>query len=198
MSLAAAARERNLRAVVFTGVRPGAGTTTTVIHVAMQLRDSFGLRPLVVELGGLRPVLARRFRLEAARSVEAVAAGTLAAECVQTTTGGLAVIPASSAKRKGRRAIDVAAVLRRILADVGGDYDLVLIDAPSMRDSADAVIAASVVPHIVLVVRAGRARHEIIERIRRELAARRIEVVGAVLNRHRRFIPGWLYRIIAP
>ncbi|MBI1897469.1 MAG: hypothetical protein HYS04_13240, partial [Acidobacteria bacterium] len=53
---------------------------------------------------------------------------------------------------------------------------------------------AGAVPHMVLVVRAGRTPHEVLERVQKEVASENVTIVGAILNQYRKFIPGWIYR----
>ena len=36
-----------------------------------------------------------------------------------------------------------------------------------------------------------------LERIRRDLQSRDIAIFASILNKHKRFIPGWIYRSIA-
>jgi Mrp family chromosome partitioning ATPase len=192
--LATARREGRLRAVVFSSARSGEGVTTAVLHVAEHLRGEFALAPLVVELNRRRPALASRFGLDRTRSVEAVATGrAMAKACVQRTRSGIDVLAASGEDTTGGAPFDVTLVLRRILDQAGMDFDLVLIDAPAILERADAIAAVTVVPHVILIVEAGRTQREALERVRAELARENATVVGSILTKHKRFIPEWLY-----
>ena len=194
--LATAVREEHLESVLFSSPRGREGATTSVLNIARELKDSFGIRPLVVELNRGRPALCRLFRLDREKTIEAIDGDTTARACVQRTPQGLEVIPASDRKRDARRPFRIDETLRRILDEVRQSYDLVLADAPPVLDRADAIIAGDIVPRMMLVVRAGRTRYEMIDRIRRDLSSRNITILGAILNRHRRFVPAWIYRII--
>jgi Mrp family chromosome partitioning ATPase len=193
LALAALAGERRGRALVVTSARRGEGTTTTLLQVARRLQGDHSLRPLIVELPRARPALAAMFGLDDTRTIQRVFEGEKTAiECVQMTADGLAVIPA------GPSPVPVAAApLNALLAAVAVDFDLVLIDAPPLLEQTDAMIAAGTVRDVVLIVQAGRTRSEVLQRVRRDLDAQGVRIVAAVLNRQKRFLPGWIYRWLA-
>ncbi len=196
MFLFNAVREQRIDAVLFAGLRGGEGTTTAVLHVARELRASFGLRPLVVEMSRKKPAVRAALKLPAYdKTIESIAAGVPLHECVQVCPDGLEVVTASDHTGDNGRLTPVDAALRRTLDQAKQVYDIVLVDALPVLVYADAMIAGAVLPNMMLVVQAGKTRYEMIDRVRRDLANQKITVLGAILNRHRDFIPGWLYRV---
>jgi len=196
--LATAVRERRFDSVLVASSTAGEGTTTVAARVADLLRDRFGLRPLLVELNRRRPVYARRFGLDPGMGLAAIAAGERPVKsCVQHTPGGLPVIVAGAARPGPEVETGAAFVLKRILNEVAGDFDLVIVDAPPLLEQADAVSAGAVVPRIVLVVEAGHTPYEVVDRARQALAVNDINVVAAVLTKQPRVIPEWIYRWMA-
>lgn len=193
--LAGAVAEKRFESVLFTSSSEGEGTTTVATRAAELLRESFGLRPLLVELNQRRPAYARRFGLEPGLGLAVIAAGERPARaCVQRTASGLAVIVAGASRGGAGGEVGPASALKRILNDLAGDFDLVLVDAPPVLEQADAVAAGAVVPRAVLVVEAGRTPHEALDRTRQALAAGDVAVVAAVLTKQPRLIPEWIYR----
>lgn len=193
--LANAVREGRLREVFFSSAVRGEGTTTALLEVARHLSQHFGLRPLVIELDRTRPVCLRRFEFDPERTLNAFAAGRLPAQaCIQQNGSGVVFLATAETSAPERTEWSVSALLRRVLEEVASDFDIVLIDAPPLLERPDAMAVASVVPKMVLVVEAGRTRYEVLDRIKRELAAGNVSIVGAILNKHRKFIPGWVYR----
>ena len=73
-----------------------------------------------------------------------------------------------------------------------GEFDIVLVDAPPLLEDAIALAALQAVPAVIPIVEAGRTRLETLDRMKRELAAHEVTVVGVVLNKYRRFVPGWI------
>jgi Mrp family chromosome partitioning ATPase len=130
--------------------------------------------------------------LDRDRTLESFAAGlTNADQSVQTTASGIFVIAGSPHTRP---AGELTEHLRRLLNDVKASFDLVLLDVPPVLASVDSLVVGSVVPQLLLVVEAGRTRYEVVQRAKKELEAEGIEIIATVLNKHRRFVPGWIYR----
>jgi len=171
--------------------RRGEGTTTVVLTLANRLRALHGLKVLVVEIGA-RGDLVDLLELDRDRTFESFAAGrTTAAETVQTTTSGLIVIPSMPHIQPGS---EYPVQLRRLLAEVQPEYDIVLLDVPPVLESIDAFIVGAMVPRLLLVVEAGRTRYEVVQRAKKELEAEGVQIIATVLNKQRRFVPRWIYR----
>lgn len=193
VALAQQARSPGHNAFLFTSANRREGTTTTVLNVARNLASGCGLKTLVVELNAHQPALSRLFALDASRNLQAIATDRLQPrEAVQNGSPGVPVI--ASGRNGDGTELALPRVMRRILAELGSEYDVILFDAPAMLEHADAATAATVVPRVVLVVEAGRTRWEVLDRIKRELEGSQAQVVATVLNKHKRFIPGWIYR----
>jgi len=180
------------RSVLFCSARRREGTTTAVLSLAHQLQDGYGLRPLVVELNRRKPVLGKLFGLDPARTLDAVLDRlTPAADCIQVTASGLSIIAGGRVHASNPRP-RLASGLRRVLSEVEETFDVVLVDAPPLLTQADAIIAGTVVPRLILVVEAGRTDCEVLGRVKRELATEEITIAGSVLVKHKRFIPRWI------
>ncbi|UCE59448.1 MAG: hypothetical protein JSU63_18640 [Phycisphaerales bacterium] len=197
MRLADIARDGGARAALLTSPSRGQGTTTTVLNLARQLHECFGLKTLVVELNRATPSLARRFKLDPAKSIEAIARGKLSVgEAIQEGAAGIGMIVAGTQGNAGEHAVSQGA-LQMILDDAADDFGFMLVDAPPILSHADALLASKVVPTLILVVQAGRSSWEALDRIRRDLESRDVAIFASILNKHKRFIPGWIYRSIA-
>jgi Mrp family chromosome partitioning ATPase len=73
---------------------------------------------------------------------------------------------------------------------------LILIDAPPLLEQPDVFDAGTLVPRLMLVVEAGRTSRQALERVRRELDRSNVALLGTILNKHKRYIPGWIYRCL--
>lgn len=196
--LANASRERRYKAVLFSSARAAEGTTTAVLGVARQLRAYYGLNPLVIELNQRRPALMDLFRLDRARSWDAIEDGGLSAkQCVQVTPAGLSVIAAQADAAAIVEGPEAAALLRQLVQEVGDDFDVTLVDTPPILEEACAIGVGAVVPRLILVVEAGRTSYAMLDRVKAELASTSVAIVGTILNKHKRYIPGWFYRWMA-
>jgi len=198
MRLATACREEGLRGVLLSSATSGEGTTTTAVNLAWQLKEYFGLRPLIVELNRARPALGKRFRLSQNNSIDSLASGKASVgECIHSGKAGLEMIVAGRRDASRERSLDIRALLLRILDEVKGEFDLVLVDAPPILSHSDAMLAASVFPALILVVQAGKTPYEVLDRVQHELASHNVTVFASILNKHKHYIPGWIYRVVA-
>jgi Mrp family chromosome partitioning ATPase len=75
-----------------------------------------------------------------------------------------------------------AGSFRALLNEIADDFDVVILDTPPALVSADAVILASVVDDVLLVVQAGRTDRSAAERTQQQLIQAGGNLVGAVLN----------------
>jgi succinoglycan biosynthesis transport protein ExoP len=189
------AREQSVRSVVFTGVSPGCGTTTTAWSVARELAHLAGLRTLLVDLNCRRPGVARMFAKEASGTIEfwsttADDEREIKGTPVPSVPGLAVVVPPPNASV-------TAETVRRVIQKAAHHFDMVLFDTPPVLGYADAFVVAGVTQGMVLVVEAGQTPFEVIDRVKHEIGVRGVTLLGSVLNKHRRFIPGWVYRLFA-
>ena len=74
------------------------------------------------------------------------------------------------------------------------NFDNILIDCHSVKETADAALLASSVDGLVIVVDAGVSRGDEIENAQRTIESAGGNFLGFVLNKRRYPVPNWLYR----
>lgn len=185
--------DKSLQLALITSAWSGEGTTTVMLGVAKALRDTYGTRVLAVEINSARPALAKLFDVPSDHSLAAVVSGGIAPpDAFFQVEPGFSVLPVGEDPVAVRGAL--VRVLRQVIAAGQGLFDAVLIDAPPILQSADALVAGSVAPRLVLVVEAARTSSETLQRIARRLEQEGISLIGSVLNKEKPCMPGWLYR----
>ena len=196
LSLANAVDEKQLSGIVFASPTRGQGATTVAYHVARDLDRDFGLKPLLVEVNVYRPMYARAFGLDVRRSIEKVGAGECSVEdAIQEIPGGLSVIPAEGANGEASTRLAIQG-LQKVKETVNDRFPILIIDGPPILSAIDSIAAGRVVGHVLLVVAAGQSPREALARVRKELDENKVVLFGTILNKHKRFIPGWFYRFI--
>lgn len=95
----------------------------------------------------------------------------------------------------------VSALLRSaafddFLARARARFGHVVIDAPPLQGNAEGLVLCRKADGAVLVVGSGRTRTRAALWAREEIVQARANLVGVVLNRHRHYIPRWLYRML--
>ncbi len=89
-----------------------------------------------------------------------------------------------------------ASALRPALEEARRDFDVVLLDCPSLQSSTLALELASCVDGYIGVVAANGARKQNIDDLLSQLAASSAPALGYLLNRRHYPVPRWLYRIL--
>ncbi len=174
------------RIVAFTSSRSGEGVSYVVNTLAKDIASLTDKRVLAVDAAGLQD-----FR--------AIDPNQLALHCTEThidnlmtlTADDLPVFPRDPKAGSWLTDPDFRAACLKALR---WNYDYVLIDCPSLRDSADATILAPVVDGVSIVVEAGQTRREQISRAQKLIEQAGGTFLGFVLNQRSYPIPGWLYR----
>jgi len=170
------------RTVVVTSAVPGEGKTTTAANLACSLAWE-GRRVLLVDGDLWHGRLHRRFRGPRAPGfAECLLSDEPIPEAIRTTDiAMLSFMPCG--KGVGTPSdIVTSARLPRLLARLREQFELVLIDSPPVLATAEAVVLASSVDGVVLVVRAGQTDRGSVEQAMRQITGVGACLVGAVLN----------------
>jgi len=84
--------------------------------------------------------------------------------------------------------------IESIFTNLRENFDLVLVDAPPLSASWNAVRLSGLVDGVVLVVEAGKTRWHVVRHGMDQIAAQRGNVLGVILNRQKHYIPDFIYR----
>lgn len=76
------------------------------------------------------------------------------------------------------------------------DYDLVLLDVPPASESVCTELLCSICDGVVLVVEAEHARSKELERVIERIKVQKGRILGAVINKQRRYIPEFIQRFL--
>lgn len=154
---------RTLGVVAFTSALAGEGKSTTAANLAACAAKR-GRKAVLVDCDLRRPGTSKLFGFEA---VPPGLAGVLDGEvtvrqAIRRGPEGLAVVPA------GRTAEDpsglfATAHFRGAIDELRGSFDEIYLDLPPILAFADAHVAASVAEGVVMVVRSGQTRVEVVQ-----------------------------------
>ncbi|MCP5152944.1 MAG: hypothetical protein H6983_02175 [Ectothiorhodospiraceae bacterium] len=194
-ALVARARGRaTARVVLFASAWAGEGTTTAVWAVARELREHYRQRTLVIDLD--RRGARRSTRGTAPGLTEIGADDVPVAECLREGPAGVSVLAWGGSRAGASPDLDPLPALKRVIDACSDEFDVILVDARPILDDPDTVALARLTDGVVVVVEAGRTRFEVLERVRAALQREDVGILAAVLNKHVRRIPGWLYRLL--
>ena len=177
-----AGERKKMQAFVVTSSGIAEGKTLTALNLAWLLAQTDGVRALLIDSDLRQPCATDYLGIERPAGLSEVLAGTATLEetIVRLEPAGLHLLPGGVPRD------DVAELLSgpkfgRVLADVRRMFNYIIIDAPPLGIFTDATVLINRADGALLVVRAGKTRYAVIDRLLEQLPRERM--LGVVLNR---------------
>lgn len=174
--------DKPLKRMLVTSSGPQEGKSTIVISLGIAMAQN-GSRVLIVDTDMRRPRLHKAFGVpnEVGVSSLVVGEGSLEAAIKSTEVPGLFVLPCGPIPPNPAELLHTTA-FADILNQLSGQFDRVLLDSPPVGPVADAVVLATQVDGVVLVLKAGVTHREVAKRTVHALRDVNANLFGAVLN----------------
>lgn len=170
------------RTVMVTSSVPAEGKTTTAVNMAVTMADS-GMRVLILDTDLRRPNVHRVLKMERGTGLADVLREGLDVRSVirPTRVENLWMISSGRVPPNPSELIG-SERMRRVVAQLGNSFDIVLCDAPSILVVTDPVLLSSQVDTTLMVVAAEKSTRETILRAKDLLSTAESPVAGVVLN----------------
>lgn len=190
------AQEQGPRAFLVTATQSGVGTTLTTTYLALTLAQ-MGKRVLLIDASIRQPLLHELFLRQNMKGLvnSLPEVYYFRAEIVQawrdqwlTHIPNLWLLPAgppSSHPPTILRSQELSLLLSWLLGQQAAlpTLDFILFDAPALKDHADTLALASVVPATLLVIEAGKECEEVVMAAEETLRRVGAPILGVILNR---------------
>ncbi len=170
------------RRLLITSAGPREGKTTSSINLGISFAAT-GRRVCLVDADLRRPSLHHAFGLDNEHGFSSLINGTANPEDVAQPTPqeGLFIIPS------GPRPPNPAEMLgstqcHAVLDRLNELFDLVIIDSPPVVAVTDAVVLASTVDGVILVIKSFKVARDLVLQAKRQLADVEARLIGVVLN----------------
>ena len=171
-----------MRVFVITSAGIAEGKTLTALNLAWLLAQTEGVRALIIDSDLRQPCATDYLGIDVPGGLSDVLGGDLRLEdaIVRLNPAGLYLLPG------GKPREDVAELLsgptfNRVISEARRMFDYVIIDAPPLGIFTDANVLISRADGALLVVRAGKTRFSVVDRLLEQLPKERI--LGVILNR---------------
>ncbi len=173
----------------------GEGTSTVARNVALALAQHRAERVLLIDANLRTPSQHQAFGLEQLDGLGDVLLGStkLTSAVREDVVPGLSLLTSGRAMESPAQLLTVASLHSAILALLSL-YDWIIIDSPPATAYPDVATIAAAASGAILVVEAESTRGEVVDEARRVLETSGVDLLGAVLNRRRYHIPGFIYR----
>jgi protein-tyrosine kinase len=176
-----AAERQPTQVIVLTSAVAGEGKTSTTLNLAWAIAQSKEKRVLVIDSDLRRPSVSSYLGLRGALGLsEVVEDERDVLSCVVQIAGHSLYVLASNREEAHPTELLSRERVGEMLEELRQYFDYILIDAPPVVPFADARLLANHADAIIMVVRAGLAGHNTIERAIEALPANRI--LGVILN----------------
>lgn len=176
-----AGERKKMQAFVVTSAGVMEGKTMTAVNLSLMLAQADGVRALLIDGDLRKPTAGDYLGLDAEVGLSEILAdeATLEESIIRLEPTGLHLLPG------GRPRQDVAEMLSgprfsRLLKEVRGMFDYIIIDTPPLGIFTDATLLISRADAALIVTRAGRTRFSALERLLEPIPRER--VLGVVLN----------------
>jgi len=177
-----AGEREGMRTFVITSAAMGEGKTLTALNLAWLLAQTEGVRALLIDSDLRQPCATDYLAIDAPRGLSEVLGGELSLReaVVRLDPAGLYLLPGGNARD------DVAELLSGptyagVIAEARRLFDFIIIDAPPLGIFTDANVLINRADGALMVVRAGKTRYSMVDKLLSQLPKERM--LGVVLNR---------------
>lgn len=192
-------KERDIKTLAVTSSTPQEGKTVVSSNLAVSMSQA-GKRVLLVGADLRKPMVSEAFGVEnspgltdillgnyswrdAIKTITDLMVGEMSIDDVMTTPGldNLHLITAGSMYSNPSELIE-SKLLGEFLAEVRGEYDVVILDTAPILSTADLSVLGTLVDGVLMVYRVGGVSKELLKRASGELVRVKSNLVGVVLN----------------
>lgn len=175
------ASQRPLKILAVTSANAGEGKSTCAVNLATVTAMSVGRSVLLIDCDLRRPKVHRTLGLQPQVGLSEVLLNQATVdEAIQKLAGiNLDILPVRTIPSNPSELL-ASAEMRRLMEDVAGRYDRIILDTPACLGLPDAKSVSEICDGLVMVVRAGVTPKEEVQAALDILDRRR--VVGMVLN----------------
>ena len=174
--------DKPFKRMLITSSGPQEGKSTTVINLGIAMAQS-GNKVLVIDTDMRRPRLHKAFGVPNDVGVSSLLVGDVTIESAIKTTEvpGLFLLSCGPVPPNPAELLHTKA-FSELLTQLGTRFDRIVLDSPPVGAVSDAVVLATLVDGVVLVLKAGKTQSDTARRTVRMLRDVKAPLFGAVLN----------------
>ncbi|MFH1848336.1 MAG: polysaccharide biosynthesis tyrosine autokinase [Candidatus Omnitrophota bacterium] len=187
-------KEKSIKTILVTSPDNLDGKSVVASNLAISFSDLKGRKTLLADMNLRNPSIDKLFENANANLTE-----ILMRKMGDMFSGmgedGLTVITGGETPEDPSKVL-TSAEMTYFLKEAKSRFDLIILDSSSATHYAESRLLAHEVDAIILVVRSGKTKREVVERCRAILDVPEDKLIGVVLNCFEYVIPGRLYRHI--
>ena len=181
------------KVIAVTSAIHGEGKSVTSINLALTLSRQENLKVVLVDADLRKGTIHKWLGMEdRSKGLSTVLArgGEINGDLITLSEPNLAVLPAGGYPDHPAELLESAA-MKRMLATLKTQYDVVILDAPPVLPVSDPSILANHADGVLLVVRAGKTQRKTVAQAYALLEQVKANIVGCVLTHVEYYLPGY-------
>ncbi len=181
------------KVILLTSAVSGEGKSVTSANLALSLARQENLRVVLIDADMRKSSIPRWLGLadrHAGLSTVLERGGELDGSLVSLESPRLTVLPAGPIPEHPAELLESVA-MKRVLATLKTQFDLIIVDAPPILPVADPSILAAQADGVLLVVRAGKTQRKTVLAAQELLRKSKANVIGSVLTHVEYYLPGY-------
>ncbi|WP_454193080.1 CpsD/CapB family tyrosine-protein kinase [Paenibacillus sp. Marseille-Q7038] len=175
-------RDQELKIIMITSTQAGEGKTTTISNLAVTYAQE-GKRVLLIDADMRKPSLHLVFSQSNLKGLSTILTGeTNTLDSIQeTNVGHLSLLPSGPIPANPSELMD-SEVMRELLDQLRLQYDVILLDTPSVLSVSDSVIVSTLCDGVVMIVALGKVRKDHLKKAKEQLKHVNARMLGIVIN----------------
>jgi polysaccharide biosynthesis transport protein len=170
------------KTMMVTSGQPGDGKTTTLFNIALALTQ-LKSEVVIVDCDMRKPRIHKLLQLTKSEGLSSLLAngGDINKFISRTAVPHLSVIPCGYVPPNPSELISSES-MKELLRSLAERFDYVLVDSPPLFSVSDPLILSTLVEGVILVVKSGQSKSELVRRACQDLSSVGARVLGVTLN----------------
>jgi polysaccharide biosynthesis transport protein len=170
------------KTMMVTSGQPGDGKTTTIFNIALALTQ-LKSEVVIVDCDMRKPRMHKLLQLTKSEGLSTLLSngGDLNRFVTRTAVPHLSVIPCGYVPPNPSELISSES-MKELLRSLAERFDYVLIDSPPLFTVSDPIILSTLVDGVILVVKSGQSKSELVRRACHDLSSVGARILGVTLN----------------
>jgi polysaccharide biosynthesis transport protein len=170
------------KTILVTSGQPGDGKTTTTFNIALALTQ-LKAEVLIVDCDMRRPSLQKLFKMANCEGLSTylTGGGDLDMFIKQTPIPHLSILPCGFVPPNPSELIG-SENMKQLLRSLEERFDYIILDSPPLVTVADPIILSTMVDGVILIVKSGQSKIELVGHACQQLSAVGAKILGVTLN----------------
>lgn len=179
---------RDIKTILFTGVRPRDGVSTTAMNFAQILTDYFQYNVLLVKnFRESDPIETDAVYVSKTESSQDILALTLTEKKEK-----LKILKKPERPQNPMKTVH-SGLIDQLIIDLREEFNYIIFDGAPVLNNPEYSLLCSKVDGVVLVIEAGKTKKQIAQKAINYIEESDGDILGIVLNRRKYYIPKWIY-----